>query len=50
MKLHTFFNESANTIIKLKTNRNHQFLAASAKILVILLERIKIHNEKWVLL
>ena len=42
MKLLIFLNEIAKTITKLKTSRNHQFLAAFAEVLVIVLERIKI--------
>ena len=45
MKLLIFLNQSANTITKLKTIPNHQFLAAFAEILVIILERIRNHTE-----
>ena len=50
IKLLVFLNQKANTITKLKTIHNSQFLAAFAEILVIGLERIKHHTEKWVLL
>ena len=50
MKLLLLFMQSANAITKLKTIRNHQFLAAFAESLVTVLKRIKNHNETWVLL
>ena len=50
MKLLIVLNQSANTSTKLKTIRNHQFLAAFAELLVIVLERIKNHTENCLLL
>ena len=48
MKLLILLNQSANTITKLKTIRNHQFLATFVELLVIDLERIITYTEKWV--
>ena len=45
MKVLIFLNQSAKTITKQKTIRNHQFLAAFAELLVIVLEGIKNHTE-----
>ena len=50
MELLIFLNQIANTITKLKSIRNHRSLAAFAELLVIVLEGIKNHTEKWVLL
>ena len=50
MKLLIFLTQSANTIIKLKAIRNHQIWVAFADLKVNVLERIKNHTEKWLLL
>ena len=50
MKLLIFLNQRANKITKLKTIRNNHVLAASAELLVTVLESLKNHSEKWVLL